>query len=334
MCRLHLSYAATAVLAGLITSAPGNSGAAEPPAKPAVQSVARPKASLPAYKMTPTHQDVRYGRYDRSLLDVYLAGSDAPTPVLINFHGGAWMVGDKSGFDPKPYLEAGISVVSANYRFVAGTPDAAPFPAPMNDCARAVQFVRSRAKEWNIDANRVALTGGSAGAVIDMWIAYHDDMAQPDSADPVERFSTRVTCLLPEAGPTTLDPELILARVGGPKEIHGCLLPFFDIKSLDELKTGEKHRLMEEASPITYVTRDDPPTFLRYPTPLGGTPLPENTNVMYSIHHAEFGAIIKEKLDQAGIENVLQSVGDGKQKDEGMQFLKRHLKPTPTPVKE
>jgi acetyl esterase len=326
MHRLNLSCVATVLLAGLLMSAPGDSLAADPPAKP--------KTPPPTYKVTPTHQDVRYGRYDRNLLDVYRAESDSPTPVLINFHGGAWMVGDKSGFDPTSYLAEGISVVSANYRFIAGTPDAAPYPAPMNDCARAVQFVRSQAKEWNIDPNRVALTGGSAGAVIDMWIAYRDDMARPDSSDPVERLSTRVTCLLPEAGPTTLDPELILKRVGGPKNIHSCLLPFFDIKSLDELKTGEKHRLMEDASPITYVTRDDPPTFLRYPTPIGGTPLPENTNVMFSIHHAEFGAIIKEKLDEAGVENVLQTVGDGKQKDEGMQFLRRHLKPTPPQKKE
>jgi hypothetical protein len=42
-----------------------------------------------------------------------------------------------------------------------------------------------------------------------MWIAYHDDLAQPDAKDPVERFSTRVSCVLPVAGPTNLDPDYI-----------------------------------------------------------------------------------------------------------------------------
>jgi hypothetical protein len=47
---------------------------------------------------------------------------------------------------------------------------------------------------------------------------------------------------------------------------------------------------------------------------------------MVSIHHAEFGAMIKEKLDEAGVENVLQAVGDGRSADAGLDFLRRHLK--------
>lgn len=274
----------------------------------------------------PTARDVRYGRYDRNVLDLYRADTEKLAPVLIHFHGGGWVGGDKAGINPMPYLKSAISVVSANYRFVTGTKDAAPYPAPMIDCARVVQFVRSKAKEWNIDPERIALTGGSAGAVNCMWIAYRDDMAKPDSADPIERFSTRVTCLMPAAGPTTLDPKLIVQRIGGPPSVHGCLLPFFDVKKLDELQSEEKQALVRDASPISHVTRDDPPTYLRYPTPLGGTPLPANTNVMVSIHHAEFGAMVKEKLDEAGVENVLQVVGDGKPTDAGIEFIRRHLK--------
>src|SRR5205814_2253157 len=114
------------------------------------------------------------------------------------------------------------------------------YPAPMLDSARAVQFVRSKAAEWHIDPARIALTGQSAGAVISMWIAYRDDMAKPDSADPVERFSTRVTCILPLAAPTTLDPKIILARIGGPPSIHPALAPFFSVKSVADLNTPEK----------------------------------------------------------------------------------------------
>ena len=53
--------------------------------------------------------------------------------------------------NPSPYVQAGITVVSANYRFVKGDDQAAPYPAPMLDGARVVQFVRSQAKQWNID---------------------------------------------------------------------------------------------------------------------------------------------------------------------------------------
>src|SRR5439155_25441261 len=105
----------------------------------------------------------------------------------------------------------------------------------MLDAARVVQFVRSKAEEWHIDPDRIALTGSSAGAVISMWIAYHDDMDRADATDPVERFSTRVTCIIPISGPTTLDPKLILKRVGGPPSIHPALPPFFNVKAVADL---------------------------------------------------------------------------------------------------
>ncbi len=282
-------------------------------------------------KYEPTLADVRYGKYDRDVLDVFQVKTAHPAPVLIYFHGGGWLGGDKKSCNADPFLKRGIALVAANYRFTTGTPDAAPFPAPMLDSARVVQFVRSKAKEWNIDPDRIALTGSSAGAVISMWIAYHDDMAQPASTDPVERFSTRVTCILPQSGPTTLDPKLILKRVGGNPTITDALLPFFGVKSLAELDTPEKQKLVADASPITHVTKNSPPTFMQYVFPLGGTPLPANTPINNSIHHPEFGAMLKEKLDAAGVENVLQTAGDGSDPQAMWVFLVKHLKPEGVP---
>lgn len=284
-------------------------------------------APLSAQPTAPTLPDVRYGPYDRNVLDVYQAKTEAPAPVLINFHGGGWVAGDKKGVSGVDGLmKAGVTVVSANYRFTTGTKDAAPYPAPMNDGARVVQFVRSKAKEWNIDPSRIALTGGSAGAVISMWIAYRDDMAKPQSEDPVERFSTRVTCIVPAAGPTTLDPKVILKRIGGAPAIHPAMLPFFNVKSIAELEAPDKQKLIADASPITHVTPDDPPTFMVYSFPLGGTPLPPDTNINLSIHHPEFGVILKEKLDAAKVENILQSKDDGSDPMAMLNFLIKHLK--------
>jgi acetyl esterase/lipase len=280
---------------------------------------------------TPTHADVRYGKYDRDVLDFFRAETAKPAPVIIYFHGGGWVGGDKKTINPAPILKAGISLVAANYRFTEGTPDAAPYPAPMLDSARVVQFVRSKAEEWHIDPNRIALTGSSAGAVISMWIAYRGDMAKPDSADPIERFSTRVTCIVPMSGPTTLDPKLILQRVGGPPSIHPALLPFYNVKSAAELDTPEKQKLIADASPLNLVTKDSPPTFMLYAIPLGGTPLPPETSANISIHHAEFGRMLKEKLDAVGVENVLQTKGDGSDPNAMWTFLFKHLKPESAP---
>jgi acetyl esterase/lipase len=249
--------------------------------------------------------------------------------VLIYFHGGGWTGGDKKSFNPAPVLRAGISLVAANYRFTIGTPDAAPYPAPMLDSARVVQFVRSKAVEWHIDPSRIALTGSSAGAVIAMWIGYHPDMAKPDSADPIERHSTRVTCIIPQIGPTTLDPKLILQRVGGSPTIHPAMLPFFGAKSLAEMDTPEKQKLIAEASPLNHVSKDSPPTFMQYASPLGGTPFPPETSPNITIHHPEFGRMLKEKLDALGVENVLQTKGDGSDPQAMWVFLAKHLKPEP-----
>src|SRR3954467_9073522 len=93
---------------------------------------------------------VPYGTHPRQVLDFYQARSDKPTPVVFHIHGGGWQGGDKK-MNPKPYLDKGISVVSINYRYVkqaAQEKVEPPVKAPLHDAARALQFVRSKAKEW------------------------------------------------------------------------------------------------------------------------------------------------------------------------------------------
>ena len=149
----------------------------------------------------------------RNKLDFWQAKSDRPTPVLIFFHGGSFKAGDKSIVLTRPIfeecLQAGISVVSANYRFSSD----APYPAPMHDGARAVQFVRSQAKEWKIDPNRIAVSGSSA-ATLALWIVLHDDLADPSSNNSVSRLSTRVTCASPHSGTAGLDSDYFQKQAG------------------------------------------------------------------------------------------------------------------------
>ena len=70
-----------------------------------------------------------------------------------------------------------------------------------------MQFVRSKAAEWNIDKQRIGASGGSAGACSSLWLAFHDDMADPKSSDPVARESTRLWCAAVIGAQTTLDPQ-------------------------------------------------------------------------------------------------------------------------------
>ncbi|HEY8503654.1 MAG TPA: alpha/beta hydrolase, partial [Gemmataceae bacterium] len=277
--------------------------------------------------LRPVVANAKYGPHKRNVLDLWPAKSDAPTPLVIYIHGGGFRAGDKSSVSPlllRLCLEQGISVAAINYRLSQH----APFPAPMEDGARAVQFLRSKAKEWNLDPEKFAATGGSAGAGISLWIAFRDDMAKPDSDDPVERQSTRLTCAAVVGAQSSYDPRWIRKVVGGRAHEHPALTPFYGLKP-DELDSPKAHKLYEEASPINFVSEGDPPVFLFYSEPKG--PLPKNAKPGQGIHHPNFGVELKKAMDALGIECVLRHREDYKgnaaieMHKEMVAFFRKHL---------
>src|SRR3954469_21798502 len=148
-------------------------------------------------KPAPDLANLRYGPFDRNVLDVWKApggpggSTSTSSPLVVFFHGGGFIGGDKSSVPAwllSRCLAEGISVASANYRLSTQS----PFPAPMLDGARAIQFLRLKAKELDIDPKRIAACGNSAGAGIALWAGFHDDLAEPASADPVLRQSSRL----------------------------------------------------------------------------------------------------------------------------------------------
>jgi acetyl esterase/lipase len=119
----------------------------------------------------PTLSGIRYGNHERHILDFWKAESKSPTPLVFVIHGGAWKGGEKERVhrfaDVQKLLDAGISVVAINYRLmkhIDGEGIMPPVNAPMYDAARALQFVRTKARDWNIDKQRIGAAGGSAGA--------------------------------------------------------------------------------------------------------------------------------------------------------------------------
>jgi acetyl esterase len=282
----------------------------------------RPQGEARGPAQPPTHQDVKYGPYDRNVMDVWLAESNKPTPVLVSIHGGGFSAGNKS-VGPSllaECLKSGVSVVAITYRLS----DEAKAPAQFLDSARAIQFIRSKAQEWNLDASRMAATGGSAGAGISLWLGFHDDLADPKNEDLVLRQSTRLTCMAVVNGQTSYDPRFIRDLFPGTDTYKvGALAKLFDMdpNNLDQLPK-EKYKLFEECSPITHLTKDDAPALLIYNT----TPDTPITNQGIGIHHPKFGTALKEKMDALGIEC---QVATGIQGNEGakliLDFVKRHL---------
>lgn len=133
--------------------------------------------------------------HERNVLDYWPAlERGKAAPVMIWFHPGGFRDGDKSQLENnrrsmlRAYRDAGYAVVSCNYPFLDDDND---HLAIARHCARAVQFVRSRAKEWNIDPEKVACCGVSAGALISQFLAYHDDFADATAEDPIRLQSSR-----------------------------------------------------------------------------------------------------------------------------------------------
>ncbi|MCX7007915.1 MAG: alpha/beta hydrolase, partial [Kiritimatiellaeota bacterium] len=233
----------------------------------------------------PTHANVAYGPHKLNVMDVWLAKAARPTPLLVYFHGGGFAAGSKENLPTVTLtaaLRAGISVAAVNYRLA---PEVV-FPAHYRDCARAVQFARHSAKDWNLDPRRVALTGSSAGGGTSLWLAFHDDLAEPQSSDPVARESTRVTCVVAIAAQPTYDQRVIRKLVGESAAQHRVFTTMYGLKP-EELETEKAYRLFEAAAAVTYLTADDPPVFTYYSEPL--TPLKPGGKPGEGIHHPALG---------------------------------------------
>ncbi|MCL5271651.1 MAG: alpha/beta hydrolase [bacterium] len=269
---------------------------------------ARAKATQPPLP-TPTLADVPYGQHPKQVMHFWKAESEKPTPLLFFIHGGGWIGGNRTaGLADllQQMLKNGISVVSIEYRFIpeaTADGETPPVRGPLHDAARALQFVRGKAGEWNIDKRRIGASGGSAGACTSLWLAFHDDMADPKADDPVARESTRLWCAAVMAPQTTLDPQQMKewtpnSRYGG----HAFGFkgdPAKKISQFDEFLAGRDKILpwIAEYSPYALVTADDPPIYMTFSaTPALGQEQKDPT------HTANFGVKLQEKCNSVSVE--------------------------------
>ena len=250
----------------------------------------------------PTLSLVKYGNHPRHVIDFWKADSDVPTPLVFVIHGGGWRGGSKERAnrfaDVKTLLDAGISVAACNYRFVqhaASSGIEPPVKAPLHDAARALQFIRSKSSEWNLDKQRIAAAGGSAGACSSLWIAFHDDLADPESDDPVSRESTRLWSAAVTGAQTTLDPKQM--KEWTPNSKYGGHA--FGFGNFVRFLAGREHvlPLIEEYSPYALVSKDDPGVYLIYSrAPAIGEEQKDPT------HTSNFGVKLQEHCKTIGVE--------------------------------
>lgn len=303
---------------GILTMEEGRAYLAKMRKKPA-NDTAPPKNGL-----KPDFADVAYGTHARDRIDVYLAKSEQPTPVVFAIHGGGFRNGDKNrwGADKQvqQLLASGVSCVAVNYPFL----DSMPVQDILRHCARAVQFTRSKAGEWKLDKARFASMGGSAGAGTSLWLATHDDMADPQAEDPVLRESTRLVCAVCNGTQATYDLTRWESFLGPVKpefntsEAEGAL--FYGLSSVADFSTDKGKTILKECDMLGWITKDDPPLFLNN-SQVVETPT-NRGEWLHCIHHAR---AVYKKCTADGVPCVvLQDAPEPK--PDAVKFLLQHLK--------
>lgn len=249
----------------------------------------------------PTWANVSYGPHARNVLDFWPAKSAAPAPVVVYIHGGGFVSGDKANIRRDrviaEFVASGVAFAAINYRFLSAD---TPLQDILRDGARAIQFIRSKASEWNIDKTRVAAYGGSAGAGTSMWIAFHDDLADPASSDPVLRESTRLVCVgsnQPQFSYdflkwTDLFGEDAIQKFGGryrAPENYG-------FKTVEELRGPAGLKVRAGCDMMALMSKDDPPLYLSSTLPDLAL---ENTNQF--LHHPKHAQQLLERAREVGL---------------------------------
>jgi len=198
-------------------------------------------------------EGLTYGPNERNELDLFLPKDDGKSlrPAVIVIHGGAWRGGDKKDMRilAEPLAQRGYVVAAINYRLAPKW----SYPAQLDDCQRAVRWLRKNAKEFRVDPKRFGAAGASAGGHLALLLGTRE--VRDDSDPDLKGISSKVQCVLSICGPTDLTDKRY-AQALRDSELGKILIEFIG-KPYDEAP-----ELWKEASPICHVSPDDAPTFI------------------------------------------------------------------------
>ncbi len=257
---------------------------------------------------------VSYGPYEENLFDIYLPASDQPTPLLIYIHGGGFTGGSRDTTDSQDFVEAyltnGIAFASIDYRLLQ-SPDPDGVIKPLQDSTRCLQFIRYHATQLNIDPSNIILMGGSAGAGTSLWIGFNDEMADPQSEDPVLRQSTRVNAVIAISTQATYDigkwKTVVFAEYGvdllalaDSLGLAQALLDFYGITDIADFESPAILEYRARVDMLDLMDAEDPPFYVQNDLEPATYPLTVNL----AFHHANHALVLAERADEVGLEHV------------------------------
>lgn len=263
-------------------------------------------STLDASTITNKWLDVAYASASESeKLDIYLPNEgEGPFPVIIAIHGGAFMMGTKTGGDVTAMLgglERGYAVVSVEYR-LSGE---AIFPAQINDIKAAIRFLRANATTYNLDPNKFATWGGSAGGSLSALAGTSGDVValQDDSLGNADQ-SDRVQAAVDWFGPiyfSLMDQQFadlgLTPKMGATSSSSSPESAYLGAT----VGTTEAEAAVTAASPQTYISADDPAFMIQHGT--ADTNIPITQSIDFSkLLTDTLGAdkVIFEQLEGAG----------------------------------
>lgn len=204
-------------------------------------------------------RDVPYvsGGGPRQTLDVFFpAKAEKPLPLVVWIHGGAWRAGSKERTPALPLLGDGFAVASVTYRFSQD----APFPAQIEDCRAAIRWLRAHAGELNIDPSRIGVWGSSAGGHLVALLGTTGDRKEWDKGENLDH-SAHVQAVCDWFGPSELLTMGAQSAPGGRIQHDAPDSPESRLIGGAVQDNKDKARA---ASPLTYVSPDDPPFLIMH----------------------------------------------------------------------
>ena len=196
-------------------------------------------------------KDITYSDIDtiRTRMDAAIPRGDGAHPAIIMIHGGGWAGGDKLFYRPliESFAEKGFTAFSINYRLAPKD----HYPAQLDDCQRAVRFIRAHAKEYHVDPRHIGAMGDSAGGHLAALLGLRETRDKSDTQNT--HFSSRIQCVVDFYGPTELRP-LSLGDGNLPTSVQLHILNNFFGKSYEQAQT-----LYEDASPALFSVKGPPP---------------------------------------------------------------------------
>ncbi|HEY9734488.1 MAG TPA: alpha/beta hydrolase [Drouetiella sp.] len=192
------------------------------------------------------------------LMDLYIPSRAAkPMPVILWIHGGAWLMGDKEDTPALFFMKSGYAVASINYRYSSE----AIFPAQIEDAKAAVRWIRANAEKYHFDTKRIVAFGNSAGGHLAALLGTTGDVKPLEGNLGNADQSSKVQAVVDWCGPTDF---IGIEEQGDAKNQLRPRDPKGPVAKLFGGLPSKKRELAAAASPVTFVSNDDPPFLIMH----------------------------------------------------------------------